>query len=80
MVEVKPLVGEVVLVAAGALLTGEPFEDALVDEVVEARGEDVRRRADATFEVLEASGAVERLTDDEARPPVPDDGERARDR
>ena len=47
--EVEPLLGEEVLVAAGALAVGPALEDALVDEALEAGGEDVAgdRRATA---------------------------------
>ena len=72
--EVAALGGEPVLVADRALLVGDPLEDAGVDQLVEAVGEDVAGDAEVVAEVAEAADAPERVAQDQQRPPVADEG------
>jgi len=80
--QLEALLGQAVLEAdaAARLAVGLLAEDALVDESLEARAEDVARAADCALEVREAPHAVESLAEDEQCPLLADDIERATDR
>jgi hypothetical protein len=65
------------------VLVRNALEDSVVDEAVQALGEDVTGDAEAGLEVIEACHAEERVPDDEQAPPLPHDvqalGDRAGD-
>ena len=78
--QVEALLGEAVLVALGALLVGDLPQDALRDEPLQARGEHVARDAEVALDRVEAAHAEEDVAQDEHRPALADELERARDR
>ena len=65
------------------VLVGDAFEDSVVDQVVQALGENVAGDTQAGLEVIEAPYAEESIPDDEQAPPLPNDiqalGDRAGD-
>src|SRR5207247_3955754 len=73
------LVGEPVLEALGPLAVADPLQDSFLDEPVEPIGEDVAGDAEALLELLEAAQAQEAVADDQERPALADDLERAGD-
>src|SRR3954451_20788910 len=72
--------GQAVLVARWALLVAAALEDALVDEALEAVGEDLLGEAEAPLEVLKSADAVEGVADEQHRPSLADDLQGAGDR
>src|SRR4030095_4475226 len=74
-----PLRGQVILepVPLGAHV--DALEDLVVDQMLEARREDVLGDPEAALEVAETSGAEEGVSDDEERPPVAEGLERLGD-
>jgi len=52
---------------------GSAFEDAVVDEPVEAVGEHVPSQSDAALEIFEPACAVERLAEDHPDPALAHD-------
>src|SRR5436190_468985 len=74
------LVGEAILEALGPLAVADALEDADVDEPVEAVGEDVARDAEAREQLVEPAAPERDVADDQQRPPVAHDLERAGDR
>lgn len=72
--------GDDVLVARRRLLVAALFEDPLLGERLEPGREDGARDAEVDEEVVVAPDAVERVADDEERPPLADDLQRAGDR
>src|SRR6185437_11290227 len=79
-VEVEPLLGEAVLLARpDGVAVGLAPEYAGVDEPAEAVGEQRARDAERGLEVLEAPDAQERLPEDEERPALAHERDRARD-
>ncbi|GAA3432976.1 hypothetical protein GCM10018954_025790 [Kutzneria kofuensis] len=81
-VQLLALGGEPVLVTGplAGLLVALPVEDAVLDQRRQAGGEQVAGDADAPLELLEPPVAVERLAQDQQRPPLAHDLQRARDR
>jgi hypothetical protein len=79
-IEVAALLGETVLVARRPLLVGHALEDAVLGQLLQAIGEAMARGAEVGVEVLEAAHAEEGVAQDEERPAVADDRERAGDR
>ena len=77
--ELTPLRGEVILEALGALAVAHAFEDAFGNEAAESIGEDVAGDAKAPKQLVEAVVPEHDVTNDEQRPPVADDLERASD-
>ena len=77
--EVDALLGQVVLEALRALLIEAALEDAVVDESLQAVGEHVAGDAEIALEVLEAADAEERVAQQQDRPAVAEDLERAGD-
>ncbi len=75
--QVQALFGQAVLVSKGVFLVRNPAQDAVLDERVEAVGQNVASRAGAPLEILEAARAHERVADDEQRPALADELERA---
>ena len=77
-----PFGGESILieVACGVLSIASTLQNAVVDEPVQALGEDVAGQSDTALEVLEPPGAVERLSQDHPHPALPDDRGGAGDR
>jgi hypothetical protein len=75
--EVAALLRQDVFVALGALLIGPAFEDAFVDEALESIGENLLRHAQTALELVETRLAPEGVANDEHRPALPDDLERA---
>src|SRR5207244_1117386 len=78
--QVAALAGELIFVALGALGVANSLEDALLDQPVQAVGQDVAGDAQALLEVIEAAQAEKRVADDQQRPALADDLERAGDR
>src|SRR5947209_9114315 len=78
--EVEALLGEPVLEAVGTLGVEPLLEHAIVDEGLEAFGQERAGGAGAHEEVLEAAHAHERLLEDEHRPAVADDRQGLGDR
>jgi len=62
------------------VLVADAFENSVVNQVVQALGEDVAGNAEASLEVIEAGHAEESIPDDEQAPPLPHDVEAVRDR
>jgi hypothetical protein len=62
------------------VLVRNALEDSVVDEAVQALGEDVTGDAEAGLEVIEASHAEQGIPDDEQAPPLPHDVEALSDR
>jgi hypothetical protein len=79
-IEVASFFGERVFEARRMLLIGTPLEDAGVREAFEPRGQDVGGDGERRLEVVEAALAQKHVAQDQQRPPVADDVERARDR
>ena len=75
--EVDALLGEAVLEAGRALLVGALLENALVNEAGEAIGEDVAGHAEPVLELVKPAPAVEDVPDDQERPALAEDLERA---
>src|ERR1700677_1692716 len=73
--QLATLVCEAVFVQLAGRVLGvrAAFEDSVLHECVEFVGENVARQADATLEILEAPGAVERLAQDHPHPALADD-------
>jgi hypothetical protein len=69
--QVAALDGEPVIRARRVIGVGNPLEDLVVDEVVQALREDVAGNAQAGLEVIEARHAEEGIPDDEQAPPFP---------
>jgi hypothetical protein len=59
---------------------GNSLEDLVIDEMVEALGEDVAGDPEAGLEVIEAGHAEEGVPDDKQAPPLSDDVEALGDR
>jgi hypothetical protein len=78
--QIDALFGEHVLVPLGPLLIDAAPQDPLGHERLEAIAEDVRRDAEILLDRTEASNAVSDIAQDQRRPPLPGDVERARDR
>src|SRR4051794_25947554 len=74
--ELRPLLGQPVLVALGALAVANPLEDPLLDEPGEPVREHVARDAEALLELVEAADAEEGVADDEQCPALADELER----
>jgi hypothetical protein len=77
-VELAAFVGHPVLVALGPLAVADALQDPLLDEAVQPVGEDVAGDPEALLELLEAAQAKEAVADDQERPGLADDLERAR--
>ena len=77
--EVEAPGGQAVLVPDGPDVVGAAFEHAVVDQLLEPVGEDVASDAEVAMQVLEATDAAERVTQDQERPAVADDLEGAGD-
>lgn len=71
--EVFTGLGELVEVSAAVVGVGESFEDAAVDEPVQAARQDGLGDVEVGVEVVEAANPVEGVTDDEQRPALADD-------
>src|SRR5262249_50869249 len=71
---------EPVLVAFGALAVADALEDPLVDQQVEAVGENVPGDTEAGLELVEAAESEEGVANDQERPALTDDLERAGNR
>jgi hypothetical protein len=78
--EVDALARQPVLEALRALLVAHATQHVLVDKALKPRLQDVARHAEVALEVVEATGAEERVAQDQQRPALPDELERARDR
>jgi acyl-CoA thioesterase len=72
-------VGEEVVVTPACVVIGNPFEDACVDECVEAGCQDVAGDAEAVDEVVEAADAEEAVAQDQQGPPFANDLQRLGD-
>jgi hypothetical protein len=59
---------------------GDPLEDLVVDEIVQALGEDVAGDAEAGLKVIEARHAEEGVPDNEQAPPFPHEFQALSDR
>src|SRR5262245_30850466 len=79
-VQVRARLGQVVLEARRVLLVLPPLEDALLDQLLDARGEDVARGAGLALDLVEPVRAEEGLADHEQRPAIADDVQRSCDR
>ncbi len=66
--EVLTGLGELVEVPAAVVGVGEPFEDVVVDQPVQAGRQDGPGDVEVGLEVVETSHAVEGVADDEQRP------------
>jgi len=69
--QIAALGGEPVIRARRVIGVGNPLEDLVVHEVVQALGEDVAGNAQAGLKVIEARHAEEGIPDDEQAPPFP---------
>jgi hypothetical protein len=78
--QVDPLGGQAVLVSLRPLLVQVLLEHALVTQALQARGQHVAGNAEALLELVEAREPDEGVADDEHRPALADDLQRARDR
>ena len=80
--QVEPLLGQVVLVAAALsrLLVLDALEHAVLDQLGQPLAQQVARAAERAVEVVEAAQAEEGLAQHEQRPLLPDDLERSLDR
>jgi EmrB/QacA subfamily drug resistance transporter len=78
--QVAALRREPVLEALRALLIADALEDAVLDELRQAIGEDVSRDTEAFVELLEPPPPEERVAHDEERPALADELESAGDR
>ena len=66
--------------ALGPLAVPGALEDAFLDQAVETVGEHVARDPQALLELVETAQPQERIADDQQRPALADDLQRARDR
>jgi hypothetical protein len=78
--EVEPLLGEEVLVAIRPALIGAALEDVLLDQSLQAGGEDVAGDTEALLQFVEAPPAVHHVAHDQQRPALADDLQGASDR
>jgi hypothetical protein len=77
-IQLAPGIGQAVLEPLGALLVATTLEDAVVNQRLQPIGQHVPRDRQAGGELLEATLAVEGVAQDEQRPALADDVERAR--
>jgi len=78
--EIDALAREPVLEALRTLLVARAPQDTLVDQALEPRLQDVARDPEVALEVVEAAGAEEGVAQDQQRPALADELERAGDR
>ena len=78
--QVAALGGEPVIRARRVIGVGDPLEDLVVDEVVQALSEDVAGDSEPGLEVIEAGHTQEGIPDDKQAPPLPYDVETLGDR
>lgn len=77
-IHLTAFLGESVLVANRAFLVGDAVEQAVVNEPVQVRGENVAADAQRDSEVFESAGAEACLSDDEKVPAIAEDVRAAR--
>ena len=78
--QIEALLGQEVLVALRALAVGPALEDSLVQQALEAVGEDVPGDAEGALHLGELPVAVEHLADHEEGPALADQFQAPRDR
>jgi hypothetical protein len=78
--QVEALLGEPVLVALGARLVDAGLQQTLGHQRVEPVRENVGRDSQVLLELAEAAKTVGDVAEDEGRPPLTDEVERAGDR
>jgi hypothetical protein len=75
MPQVTALGGEPVFGPWRVIGVGDSFENVILDEVIQALGQDVAGDPEAGLEVVESRHAEEGVPDDEQAPPLPYDVE-----
>ncbi len=68
-----------ILVAGSLSADVDPFENSVIDEMLQTPAQDVSCDAEMALEVREATQAEKRVPDDQEAPPVADDVEAASD-
>src|SRR5215813_10344962 len=79
-VQIAAFFGQLVLEARRPLLIADALEDAVLDELLQAVGEDMAGGAEVGLKFLEAARAQKGLAQDEQRPAIADHRQAARDR
>jgi hypothetical protein len=79
-IEIETLVGEAVFVTGGAFLVSDLRKHEVVDELLQAIGQDRPADAEPPLEILEPADLQEAVAKDQQGPAIADHGERPRHR